>query len=135
MAKTGRKLAVGALVAGVAGYVAGILTAPKSGRETREDIKDATTRATREAEKKLKVAYHELSDLVDEGKQHANDAAVKGKQGYEEAMTKATDMRDKLKELLTAVRDGDVDDPELQKVMKDADALKTHLKKFLTTKK
>jgi len=35
----GKKLALGAVIGAAAGLVAGILTAPKSGRETREDIK------------------------------------------------------------------------------------------------
>ena len=33
------KFALGALFGAAAGFVAGILTAPKSGKETREDIK------------------------------------------------------------------------------------------------
>ena len=37
---TGKKVAVGAVVAAAAGFVAGILTAPKSGKETREEVVD-----------------------------------------------------------------------------------------------
>jgi gas vesicle protein len=36
---TGKKMALSALIAGAAGYVGGILTAPKSGRETRKQLK------------------------------------------------------------------------------------------------
>jgi gas vesicle protein len=35
---TGRKIAVGSAIAGLAGYIAGVLTAPKSGQKTRQDI-------------------------------------------------------------------------------------------------
>ena len=41
MAKTFKKFALGALFAAAIGYIAGILTAPKSGKETREDLKNA----------------------------------------------------------------------------------------------
>ena len=34
-----KKLAIGAIVGAIAGLAAGVLTAPKSGRETRDDIK------------------------------------------------------------------------------------------------
>ena len=61
MAKNTGKWAAGAVVAGVAGYVAGILTAPKSGKETREDIKHAATKAKTEAEKKLKELHSDGS--------------------------------------------------------------------------
>jgi len=37
---TGKKVALGALIAASVGYVAGVLTAPKSGKETRQDIKN-----------------------------------------------------------------------------------------------
>ena len=39
MAKTS-KFAVGAILGAAAGLVAGILTAPKSGKETRQDLKN-----------------------------------------------------------------------------------------------
>ncbi|MEO7364397.1 MAG: YtxH domain-containing protein [Candidatus Saccharimonadales bacterium] len=47
--KTTKKLAIGAAIAGAAGYLAGVLTAPKSGKATRDDIKDATQRGISEA--------------------------------------------------------------------------------------
>jgi len=40
MMKKETKFGLVAAGAAVAGYVAGILTAPKSGKETRKDIKD-----------------------------------------------------------------------------------------------
>jgi gas vesicle protein len=38
MSKKTKRFAIGALIVGAVGYVAGILTAPKSGKETRADI-------------------------------------------------------------------------------------------------
>ncbi len=35
----GKKIAIGTAIGLAAGYVTGILTAPKSGKETRQDIK------------------------------------------------------------------------------------------------
>ncbi|MCA1806602.1 MAG: YtxH domain-containing protein, partial [Actinobacteria bacterium] len=40
MANKSGKFAIGAVFAAAAGYVTGILTAPKSGKETRKDIHD-----------------------------------------------------------------------------------------------
>ena len=41
----GKGLAIGAAIGAVAGVVTGILFAPKSGKETREDIKVAARKA------------------------------------------------------------------------------------------
>ncbi len=54
MNKNTKKLAIGTLIAGAAGFLAGILTAPKSGKETRADIKEVAVATTKEAEAKLK---------------------------------------------------------------------------------
>jgi gas vesicle protein len=35
-----KKIALSAIIAGVAGYGIGLLTAPKSGKDTRKDIKN-----------------------------------------------------------------------------------------------
>lgn len=43
------KFALGALIGVAAGFVAGILTAPKSGKETRQDIKQKVTDTKEEA--------------------------------------------------------------------------------------
>jgi gas vesicle protein len=131
MSKNGRKWAMGALIAGAAGYVAGILTAPKSGKETREDIKQATSKATREGEKQLKALYQELSDLALDMRDRASEYSGKGKKEYEELSGKLGKARDKIKEMISAVREGDVEDPELQAAIDDVESLKAHVKKYL----
>ena len=64
MKNSGKKIAIGTIVAGAVGYVAGILTAPKSGKETRKDIGDAAVKAKNEAERKLKKMHSELTNPV-----------------------------------------------------------------------
>ena len=65
---TSRKLAIGALIAGAAGYIAGLLTAPKSGEETREDIVDKAGDLKDQAAEELKKAHDELDDQPGTGK-------------------------------------------------------------------
>ena len=55
--KTNRNLALGALFGVVAGFITGILTAPKKGTDTRKDIKDKAEKVTGSAEKSLKDLY------------------------------------------------------------------------------
>ncbi len=65
----------GLIVGGLAGMVSGILFAPKSGREMRQDIAKASDSAKRrfmemeaEAEKKIGEAGKKVGGLVQQGK-------------------------------------------------------------------
>jgi gas vesicle protein len=132
MAKnTGRNWAVGALVAGVAGYVAGILTAPKSGKETRKDIQSAALKAKREAEAKLKTLHAELDDLIAEGKQKATSAKATGKKELDTALKAAQAAKKKAREMLSAIHEGDADDEDLQAAITEVKSSIKHLGAFL----
>lgn len=127
-----RKFALGALVAGAAGFVAGILTAPKSGKDTRADIKHNANRVVGEAEKQLKKLHAELNVVIEDTKQLLDGKSGKAKMDIESALGVAKEKQTKVKELLSALRDGgSADDPELKKALKDASASLSHLKKFM----
>ena len=66
----GSKLAVGAIVGAAVGVVAGILTAPKSGRETRDDLR----RKTNEAKDKAAL---KRDDMIFRAEEIADDVRVK----------------------------------------------------------
>lgn len=131
MSNTTRKVAAGAVVAGVVGYVAGILTAPKSGKETRKDIKDTAVKGWAEAEKQLKNLYTELAKKVDELKVIANDLSGKAKDEANDLMSKARDAKEKVREVLSAIHEGDADDADLQKAVKEANLALQHIKDYL----
>jgi gas vesicle protein len=129
--KTFKRLAVGTLIAGAAGYVAGILTAPKSGKETRADIKQTADKTIAEAEKQLKNAHTELNELINTAKKQGKDLSGKGKAQLDDVTDKANDVKEKLRELISAVREGEADDKELKRAMQDAKHSVDHLKKYL----
>ncbi|MDZ7744890.1 MAG: YtxH domain-containing protein [Candidatus Saccharibacteria bacterium] len=131
--KRGSNLALGAVVAAGAGYVAGLLTAPKSGKETRKDVKNAANKARAESEKKLKEAYGELSKLVTRAKQKSTLTTDKAKSEVNKAVERAQAAMDKTGVLLSAVREGETDDKELQKAIKEAKDAAKHLKTYLSS--
>lgn len=128
--RTGR-FAIGALLAGFIGYVAGILTAPKSGKETRQDIKDNTQAAIADAEKKLKDVHTELTKQIDEVTARAEK--LKGNaQAEAEALIEASKRaKEKVRISLSSIHDGGETDKDLQKAIKEAQKSVDHLKKFL----
>jgi gas vesicle protein len=118
----GRNLALGTVLVALAGYVAGILTAPKSGKETRKDIQKKAAQAKSEAEKKLKALHSELNDLISSGKKKAGDAKATAKSELSDALQKAQIAKDKAREMLSAIHEGDADDKDLQKAINEVNS-------------
>ncbi len=131
MSKQGRKFALGAIVVAGVSYIAGILTAPKSGKETRKDIADSAAKAKIEGEKQLKKLHSELNQLIDKSSIKSKEATKKANREYQEALKKATIAKEKARQLLSALHDGDADDPNLKAVIKEVKSAKENLAKFI----
>lgn len=75
------KFVLGTVVAAAAGFVAAILTAPKSGKETRADIKANATKAkatvTEEAHKVKDVAEKKAKEVKAKAEEIIEDVADK----------------------------------------------------------
>lgn len=128
---TGRKLAISAALAAVVGYVSGILTAPKSGKETREDIADKAGELKEGAEEQLQEAHDELSELIKTAKNKSVALGSKARDEFNEAVVAAKDAQNKASYVLKAVKDGGADDPALDKAIKQAKQARKNLGKFL----
>lgn len=127
MKKPYKKLAVGTMFAAAIGYVAGILTAPKSGAETREDLKTNW----QNGEKQLKELHTELNDILDEAKDKSLKLKGDAQAKYKEAVDTAQKAKEKARELLTSIHEGDTDDKDLQGAVDDAKKALEHLKSYL----
>jgi len=130
----GKKFAIGAAVAAVGGYVAGVLTAPKSGKETREDIKKATRDTVSEAEKQLKALHTQMNDLIEQAKTQAEQLKGRTRHEYEALIEKTQAAKERTRELLSTLHEDVAEDKELQQAIKDADKAIDHLKTFLKKK-
>lgn len=67
------KFALGALIGAGIGLVAGLLTAPKSGKETRADIKKKAGEIKDQAVKKGGEIRDKAEDVMDDVKDRATD--------------------------------------------------------------
>jgi gas vesicle protein len=128
---TAKAVAVGTLVAAGAGYLSGILTAPKSGKETRHDIAKNASKARGDGERQLKKLHSELNDLIKDGDTATKKARVKASKELTEATEKAKVAKGKAREILSALHDGDADDPNLQAVLEEVKLAKRNLVKYL----
>ena len=74
------KLALGALVSAAAGFVTGILTAPKSGKETRADLKQKAEEVKSKAEKTVNDTRKTVEKTVDDYRDRVSRAADSAKE-------------------------------------------------------
>ncbi len=130
-ATTFKKIAVGAALAGAAGYVVGVLTAPNEGKKTRKKLKKSAERSMSDVEKQLKQLHRDLGDLVSDAKEHPAEMSARAKKKFGEAVDGARDAKDKLRDVLSAVHEGEASDKDLQKALEDARRTLNHLKQFL----
>lgn len=128
---TGRKIALGSLIAGAAGYLAGILTAPKSGKETRQDIADKAGDVKDSAEDQLKDLNEELKGLIKTTKTKTVALSSSARSEFNEAVVKAKDAQNKAGQVLKAAKNGEASDPDLNKAIKQARQAVKNLGKFL----
>lgn len=128
---SGRKFALGTVIAGTVGYLAGILTAPKSGKATRQDIKNNVDRGWSEAEKQLKALHTELMTKLDEVKVVGQKVTGQAKAEFDASLNKARDAKEKVREMLSAIHEGDAKDDDLQRAIKQASSALDHLKDYI----
>ena len=126
-----KNIAIGGAVAAVAGYVAGVLTAPKSGKETRADIKDTAERTMTEAEKDLKRLHTDLDNIIKEAKTRGGKLSSRAQKELDKLVAGAKDTNQKAREMLSALHEGDANDKDLAKAIKDANKALEHLRDYL----
>jgi len=129
--KTVKRIAIGASIAGAAGFVAGILAAPKSGKETRKDLRKAKNSKVSEVENQLQSLQDELLDLVNEAKGKGDDLGTKAQKELRKLVDGARDAKDKAASVIAAVQDGKASDKDLNKALADAKHTIDHIKDYL----
>jgi gas vesicle protein len=132
--KNSRKFAVGAILAGFIGYIAGILTAPKSGKETREEVVDTAVEVKRQIEKELKIVHSETKTYIAKAEKMLEKKGMVAKKEVQELATTAKKSEKKIKELLSAIHDGSAENKELQDALTEAKKIRDSLKKYFTDK-
>lgn len=126
-------IAIGAAIGAVVGVVTGILIAPKSGKETRNDIKKGAQHALSKIEHEAQKVQNETKDLL--AKAEEKLASLKGK-ASENAKVHLADLKhttSQLAEAAKSFRAGESSDKDLNNAIKKAkeaqESLKSYLKK------
>lgn len=128
MSKNTKNVVLGVVIAAAAGYVAGVLTAPKSGKETREDLKNAASATKKQLEEKLKSLQGDVSKLLKEANVRLKTLSGAAKAELQEAIVRAQIAKDKAKEVMSALQDGEAEDEDLNNAVQDLRTSISHLK-------
>jgi gas vesicle protein len=126
----GKKMALSALIAGVAGYVGGLLTAPKSGKETRKQLAEEAEGLKESTEDQLQKANDELKVLIKDAKTKTIALSAQAREEFNEAVIRAKDAQNKASTTLKALKNGSAEDPELNKAVKQAKLAARNLGKY-----
>lgn len=129
--KSAKRIAIGSAIAGVAGYIAGVMTAPKSGKETRQELHKVANKRMSEAEKDLKNMHTELGDLLKDSKKASDKMSKKAQSEFGDLVERAKDTKEKVREVISAIHEGGADDKDLKKAVKDARAAIDHMRDYL----
>ena len=126
-----KNVAMGALIGVAAGFVAGILLAPKSGKETRADIKRGAGNAAKAVKRQLTWLHEELSVYVAKANIQFKKLSAATREEAMAALAKSKRARDQVEAVLTAIQNGDSDDEDLDLAVKNAQNALDSLKKYL----
>lgn len=93
------KVFLGTVIGAVAGFAAGVLSAPKSGKQTRQEIKNATT-------KSKEAVIAEAEHAKDVAAQKAQEVTTKGKEVVAEVADKAEELKDRVERAVEGAKAG-----------------------------
>ena len=133
MKKSSRNIVFGAMVVGAASYLAGILTAPKKGSETREDIRHASVNAKISLEKSLKKLYSDSSKQLQRALNLNQKLTKQTKRELDLLVASVKHATEKIKIYLTSIRDGDIEEEEITLLLTDGRDNTERLKLFVDT--
>lgn len=126
-------LAVGAAIGAVLGVLTGILFAPKSGKETRQDIKEASNKAVAKVLEEAKKLQNDLGSLIERVESTVIDKKGAASKKVHDLVEQAKDTQLHLRVVAKAFKQGGADDKDLDRAVKKAKeskkALETYLKK------
>lgn len=135
------KFALGAILGAAVGAAAALLTAPKSGKETREDIKNKATEVSHEALRQLRKVEGELNKRISDAKRLVSKYEGEAKREVENLITRAEKMKDravKMTEELKADTKNKVDErflDDVRQVIADLERLRDHATERTKAKK
>jgi len=132
-----KNIAILTSLVAAAGYIAGVLSAPQSGKKTRQDIRDNIKNDFKEAEDRLVLLHSEISELINIATEEYKDKKLNTHESkkYKMTLELALNVKNKLNTIIqTMKKHGKSSDTDLNMATKEAEKAIKHLKDFLLKK-
>jgi len=128
----GKGLAIGAAIGAVAGVITGILFAPKSGKETRDDVKNAAVKAKAKLEEESNMVHKELTKAIDKVETLIKEKGSVVSEKAKESVKIAIDAKESLNARVRDFKSGNVSaEAQLKEAVKSAEKAQSELAKLL----
>lgn len=122
---------LGVLVGIGVGYVSGILTAQKPGKETREDIANFAKKTRDQIQDKVHAKHEDLVIAVRQAEDKLKSIKASSREGLRKAIDAAKKAKEQTKTVIAAMHRGTADDEDLQQAIDEANSALNHLKEYL----
>ena len=129
-----KKWALGGILLASTSYLAGVLTAPKSGKSTRSIIKIKTYNTKMTTEKQLKIYYSQLNELIESGAAQINTIKLASDKDLNDLLSKAVVTKNLVRKVLNDLHDRGADNENLQNAGAEAKKSIQYLKKYISSK-
>lgn len=123
--------ALGSALSAVAGYLTGLMTAPKSGQELREELKQTNAKNLSDLQRDLNNLNQELDSVIKKADLKKTELTEKAGQELQGLVEKTQAAEAKVQEIVEAVRSGDANDEDLKRALKNSKSALEHLKDYL----
>lgn len=130
MYKRIRNLYFVTLFIGSVGYILGLLTASKSGKDFRREIETTGRKNLINLEKQLKAQYSDLNNQLQVLENNLDASSKVVAEKINKYIVDVKKMQKKSKILLSALHDGTAEDDELIQVIDEINNLKSSIKKY-----
>jgi gas vesicle protein len=131
MKKPIKNIAKVATIGAGIGYLAGLLTAKQSGKETREDIVNTSKKVIDTAETKGDALYKELVELIKQVESKVSSSKKTVASGLATATATAKKTQARASDILKAVKSGKATDKDLADSVKNTKAAIKSLRNYL----
>jgi gas vesicle protein len=113
------------------GLAAGVLLAPKSGKETRQDLKDAGENLIEDFEKKYSEVQASLAETIEQALGHATSLSGTAQEAFNDLIDQAKQAEFKVKDAYREMKHSGSNNKNLSCALEDAEKAKDCLAKFL----
>ena len=131
MKKPYKNLLTVAILSSSLGYLAGLLSAKQSGKQTRKNMSNASKEIQAKTEATVNNLYQELTEIIKKAEIKIDNSKLSIRNNLYRSAMRAKKAKVQANEILTAIKNGKASDKDLQKSVESTKSAIKELKNYL----